>query len=122
MSKQDDWLRFSYDNVSVEINYADDPYRNCLTTTLLTPFPLGMFDDKINRRVKLNATDIDVGVSRETINFGIWLFGSIKINGMLNYHRNRQLYVYCEPLVFMLSPESSNWIFRHGLTCKVIAS
>jgi len=122
VSKQDFWHRFSYDNVSVEINYADDPYPNPLTTSLLTPFSLGMLHDKINHRVKLNATGIDVGVSRETINFGIRLFASIKINGMLNYHRNRQLYGYCEPLVFMLSPESSNWIFRHGLTCKLTAS
>jgi len=59
--------------------------------------------------------EIAAGYSRGAVNFRVVLSTSIKFNGMLHFHQ--ALKVVCDPLSFVRSSGTSNWVLLQGLKC-----
>ncbi|KAK2429313.1 hypothetical protein QL285_027763 [Trifolium repens] len=117
----------SYNNsILVNFNYSNEHYQVHLTTIPLVPFSVTKRSTKrkiINLKsqfsVSLNndvVNDIVVSRSRGTINFGIVFFSLIKLRNNI-YEHDFPLKIVCEPLSFVFSPRSSNWVLSRAITC-----
>ncbi|RHN45002.1 hypothetical protein MtrunA17_Chr7g0225541 [Medicago truncatula] len=119
------WLDVSYKVVSVGVHYNSKHAQDHLGAILLDSFFHGS-NDNVTLGVRFNmtvhvddkvATDIVVSRSRGRVKFGILLSLLVNYSDMFYFYRGRPLKVYCDPLYFVLSPRSPNWVLLHGLTC-----